>query len=303
VLELADGVRSPANSYNHALDAATADFVSVVGSDDELAAGAIDGWVALADRVAADVVIAPILRVGGAPVPSPRVRPGRVAGLSGDRDRLFERTAPLGLVARERFGALRFTEGLPRGIDQAYGLHLWFSGARIAFDPATPPYLEHDDQRDRVTKVGGPAIDDLRYFEAIEADPVFQGMSPKARRAVAAKIIRVHVVGSIATHVGDDGLSETDRNDLTQAVDRLRGWAPRLDGLLSIRDHRLLSVALRPGATADEIRDAIGDRTSYLSLPALVTHDPLLVLHRHAPLRSLAAGRFVARAIRRAAAH
>lgn len=302
VLELRDGIRSPANSYNHALDSATADFVSVLGSDDEFAPGALDAWVDLADRAGAEVVVAPILRVGGGPVPSPRVRPRRVDRLSGDRDRLFERTAPLGLVGRARFGALRFTEGLPRGIDQAYGLHLWFSGARIAFDPAAPPYLEHDDQRDRVTKVGGPAIDDLRYFDAIESDPVFRTMAAGARRAVAAKIVRVHVIGSIATRLGDDGLSEGDRNDLARALDRLRAWAPRLDGLLSLRDHRVLDVALRPGANGAQIRAAIGDRSSYRSWGALMTHDPRLCLHRHAPFRSLIAGWLVARAISRAAA-
>lgn len=303
VLELHDGIRSPANSYNHALDSATADFISVVGSDDELAQGALDAWVALADRVGADVVVAPILRVGGGPVPSPRVRPGRVDGLDGDRDRLFERTAPLGLVSRARFGALRFTEGLPRGIDQAYGLHLWFSGARIAFDPTMPPYLEHDDQRDRVTKAGGRAIDDLRYFDAIESDPVFRSMTPAARRAVAAKIVRVHVISSIAMHLSDDGLTDEDRRDFAYAVDRLRGWAPRLEGLLSLRDHRALAVALRPGASGAQIRAAIGDRTSYLSWSALMTHHPLLALHRHAPFRSLAAGRSVARSISRTAAN
>lgn len=302
VLDLHDGIRSPANSYNHALDSAIADFVSVVGSDDELAPGALDAWVGLADRVHAEVVMAPILRVGGGPVPSPRVRPGRTDKLDGDRDRLFERTAPLGLVGRARFGGLRFTEGLPRGIDQAYGLHLWFSGARIAFDPTTPPYLEHDDQRDRVTKVGGPAIDDLRYFDAIEADPVFQTIPSGARRAVAAKIVRVHVISSIATHLGESGLTEEDRRDLAHVVDRLRGWAPRLDQLLSRRDHRALATGLRPGASGDEIRAAIGDRRSYLSPAALVPRNPLLTLHRHAPFRSLVAARFVARAIDRSAA-
>lgn len=297
VLSLEDGVRSPANAFNFGLDNALGEYVGLLGSDDELAAGAIDGWLELATRRAADVVIAPIRRVESGAVPSPRVRPGRTYALDGERDRLFERSAPLGLWRRSAFAELRFTEDLPRGVDQAFGIHLWFAGASIAFDPTSPPYLEHDDQRDRVTKAGGPAAHDLAYLDAIETDPVFSVMTPSAKRAVAAKILRVHVIGSISTHIGTEGISEPDRVTYREIWARLRGWAPGVDGILAVRDVRALREAVSAAATASSLRKALGDRSRYLAVDVIMTSNPLRLLHRHAPLRSLLAGRRVARAV------
>ena len=297
VLSLEDGIRSPANAFNFGLDNALGEFVGLLGSDDELAEGALDEWLELAARHVADVVIAPIRRVESGAVPSPRVRPRRTSELDGERDRLFERSAPLGLWRRSRFAELRFTEGLPRGVDQAFGIHLWFGGASIVFDPSSPPYLEHDDQRDRVTKAGGPAADDLAYLDAIEADPVFSVMTLSAKRAIAAKILRVHVIGSISTHIGTDGLSESDRATFREIWARLKGWAPGVDGILAVRDVRALREAVSPGATAASLRRALGDRSRYLAADVIMTSDPLRVLHRHAPLRSLLAGRRVAKTV------
>ncbi|GAT72647.1 glycosyl transferase family 2 [Microbacterium sp. HM58-2] len=301
VLPLGDGVRSPANAFNFGLDNATSDFVGLLGSDDELAVGALDSWLALSEKYGADVVVAPIRRIASGAVPSPRVRPRRVHALDGDRDRLFERTAPLGIWRRERFGGLRFTEGLPRGVDQAFGLHLWFSGASIVFDPASPPYVEHDDQKDRVTKGGGPAIDDLSYLGAIESDPVFSRMSPSAKRAVAAKILRVHVIGAISTRIGPDGILPADRSTFHDVWERLRSWAPGVDGILAVRDIRVLREATNPDATESSLRAALGDRSRYLSFDVLMTSNPLRVLHRHAPFRSLLGGRRTAQAVNAAA--
>lgn len=297
VIPLQDGVRSPANAFNFGLDQAEGEYVGLLGSDDELAAGALDCWLAIAEDHAADVVVAPIRRIESGAVPSPRVRPNRTHDLDGDRDRLFERSAPLGLWRRKRFDTLRFTEGLPRGVDQAFGLHLWFSGASIAFDPSSPPYLEHDDQRDRVTKGGGPAADDLAYLDAMEADPVFSRMSPTAKRAVAAKIIRVHLIGSISTHINVGGLLQSDRATFLETWDRLRRWAPGVNGILAIRDIRILREAVRPTATEASLRAALGDRSRYIAFDVLATSNPLRVLHRHAPFRSLLGGRRVAQEV------
>ncbi|MCO7274281.1 glycosyltransferase [Cellulosimicrobium cellulans] len=302
IVELQDGVRSPANAFNKGLEVSTATYVSVVGSDDELAPGALDAWVALAERHSADVVVAPIFRIPTGPVPSPRVRAWHRGPLDGDRDRLFERTAPLGLLRRVRFADLRYPEGLPRGVDQAYGLHLWFTGARIVFDPSSPAYLEHDDQQDRVTRAGGRARDDLAYLGSIEQGEAFRRMSTAARRAVAAKIVRVHVLSAVERRIGADGLDPEDREDVASAVARLTSWAPGVLGLLAIRDHRALTRALSADASAEQLRAAFGGRSRYLSPGALVTRNPLRLLHRHAPLRSLVAGYVVARRIREARA-
>ena len=297
MLELQDGVRSPANAFNFGLEHASGDFLCLVGSDDELESGAVDAWASLAARESADVVVAPIRRAESGGVPAPRVRRGRIAPLDGDRDRLFERVAPLGLVRLARFPGLRFSEGLPRGVDQIFGLHLWFSGARVAFDPSTPAYVEWDDQKDRVTKSGDALIDNFRYLDLFDGDAVFRSMTRSARRAVVARMLRVYVVGSIPSRLTETGLTDDDRTALASILERLRLWAPGVDGLLAWRDRRAIAAALDPLRSGADVRAAIGDRSRFFRADVLLTVNPLLVLHRHAPLRSLLAGRRVARAV------
>ena len=300
IVPLADGVRSPANAYNRGLDAAGAEYVSIVGSDDEFAPGALDAWLALARDADADVVIAPVVRSSGGIGTTPRPRPRRTRDLDGDRDRLFERSAPLGLVRRARFEGLRLTPGLPRGEDQAYSLHLWFSGARVAFDPRTPPYIEHDDQGDRVTRAAAPLAEDLAFLDAVEADPVFQRMSAVSRRAFAAKTLRVFVLDAIVARLCERGLDEATRAALAVVLPRIRSWAKHPTRLLSRRDRAILEAALAGAESADRLRRLARRRGGTRSAAAIIPAAPWLILHRHAPLRSLLAHRRVVRAQREA---
>ena len=154
-----DGVGSPAGPFNRGLELATARFTAIMGSDDELGDGAVDAWLRIADQDQAEVVIPALRYAGGRRVPTPPTRPGRVRNLDGVRDRLAYRTAPLGLVARERFGAMRFTPGLATGEDLAYSTRLWFSGAPISRVRAGGEYVIHDDA-ERVTFTRRPLGDE-----------------------------------------------------------------------------------------------------------------------------------------------
>jgi len=301
VVHLADGVRSPANAYNRGIEESTAEFLSIIGSDDEFAAGAIDAWLALADSAEADVVIAPVLRTNGGIGTTPRPRPGRRTQLDGDRDRLFERSAPLGLIRRASFPELRLTNGVLRGEDQAYALHLWFSGASVAFDPTLPPYLEHADQDDRVTRAPASLAEDFAFLDAVEGDPVFRAMAPAARRAYAAKTMRVLAIDAVLARADDSGLDEESSRALAIALERLRGWAREPDALNAREDCRLLDAAAAgPQAAAEFVRLLSARRAPGRSLSRVLPSSPWLVFHRHAPLRSLLAHRRMVRAMARA---
>src|SRR5690606_29320560 len=93
------------------------------------------------------------------------------------------------------------------------------------------------------------------------------------------------------------GLTVADRAVVVDTVARLRGWARGLDGMLAWRDRRALHAAMDEATTTGQLRRALGDRTRYITPGALLTVNPLRILHRHAPLRSLAAGVRVARAV------
>lgn len=294
VVPLRDGIPSPAGPFNRGIDLATAEFVCIAGSDDEFEEGAIDDWVDRADRHRADVVVAPIRRTSGGWGTMPRVRPGRVARLDADRDRLFERVAPLGLIRRSVLADLRFAEGLPRGEDLAFGLHLWLSGLSVVFDPAARAYLEHDDQDDRVTQSPRPFADDLLAWDVLEGDAAFAAATPAARRGVAAKLARGALVDGILHRAGSGALAAADRAALGAALLRLERWGPGFRGLLARRDLRVLDSAMLSGPTGD-LRVESSGRGRFLSFDALVPASPFLLLHRHAPVRSLIAARLLRR--------
>lgn len=293
ILPLTDGVRSPANAFNHGLDAATAEFVSIVGSDDELEPGALDAWTELALRTGADAVIAPILRAEGGAVPRPRIRRRRFGRLLDiDRDRVFERTAPLGLQRRVATMNLRYAAGLPRGVDHAYGLRLW-SGHDVVFAPSAPAYIEHADQNDRVTHTFGPLADDFAFLEDLY--DVFSSLTPAVRRAVVAKILRMHLIPAVRVRQESGKLSVGDLDSASALLRRLSDVSLGARGLLPQNLYNDLEAIER----ATNVRGArpTGSRTP----SALIPIDISLTFHRHAPLRQELAGRAIVRQTTRAA--
>ncbi|WP_336645105.1 glycosyltransferase [Microbacterium sp. USHLN186] len=294
VLSLMDGVRSPANAFNFGLDSADAEYVAIVGSDDTLEPGALDGWVRLAEESGADAVIAPIMRDDGA-VPTPRVRSGRVGRpLDADRDRLFDRTAPLGLQRRLPTSPLRYTTGLPRGVDQRYGLMLW-THYRCVFDPTLPAYREHADQDDRVTHAFGALANDFTFLDGLLE--VVEALPKALRRAIAAKMIRVHLVPGVRTRARAGVLTDADVTTATAILRRLVEAVPECTALLP-RAMKRDVLALESGSMTN-VTAARSPRTGVAEMLPMQLR---FALHRHAPLRTAFAGRHVARRTVRAAA-
>lgn len=206
VLGLSDHVRSPAGPFNHGLAAATAPFVAVMGSDDTLEPGAVRAWLGTAHERGSDVVLAP-LRAGDEVLRNPLVRRG--TGRPGPRattpldpvaDRLAYRSAPLGLLRRavlRRLG-LTFTEGLATGEDLELSARLWFSGARIDMVPSAPAYVVGTDGGPRVTGVTRPVADELAGVTRLREVGLLDELTASQRRALAVKVLRVHVLGALA---------------------------------------------------------------------------------------------------------
>ncbi|MDQ0645038.1 glycosyltransferase family A protein [Microbacterium murale] len=292
LIDLQDGVRSPAGPFNHGLDLAEARFVSIMGSDDELTSGAIDRWYATAVRHQADVVI-PVVRYAGAHrVATPPTRFWRTTSLDGVRDRLAYRTAPLGLVSRERFAGLRFTPGMLTGEDLAYSTRMWFSDAVKARVRTGAEYLVHDDAM-RVTFTRRPLRDEFAALEHLLAQEDIRRMGPKVKVALAVKLWRISVFG--AAHYRGGSWSDDDRRAVASAAQQLRDYAPAALDVLSVADGRLIE-ALQDRSTPDETVDAASARRRrFVTLGALLTRRPWTLLAREAPIRfavaTLLAGR------------
>lgn len=112
VLNLDDGIRSPAGPMNAGLDHVTAPFFAVLGSDDEFAPGAIDAWLGLQRATNASVVLAAIDLVSGRRDPFPRS-----AGDDGADDWMRDGTGCTTAARRSACCAPRRTGacGSPRG--------------------------------------------------------------------------------------------------------------------------------------------------------------------------------------------
>ena len=295
VLALSDGTRSPAGPFNHGLDAATAPFVGVMGSDDRLAPGALDSWVALQRRTGAAVVVARLAHAvagGGAgrPVPTPPARPGRSAGLDGVRDRLSYRSAPLGLLERatlDRLG-LRFTPGLEVGEDVEVVTRLWFSGAPVAFDRRGPAYLVEDDAGDRITYVSRPVDAELAFVERIVAAPWFLAYPGAQRSAAAVKFLRIHVFGLLGNR--DEAFWDDDeRRSLACVARGLLDVAPGVERVLSRADRVVLDAVLDPAVPVADLLARGRARRLHGRPATLLPRDVRQVFAREAPLRLMAA--------------
>lgn len=291
LLQLSDGIHSPAGPMNFGIANSESRFVALLGSDDEFAPGAIDSWLALQQQTGADAVLASIRLASGGIDPYPPVRLGRrTTALDPLKDRLAYRSAPLGLISHDRFAELRLTTGVLSGEDLAYSLTVWFTGANLAYDLDGPEYVINADAGDRVTFVPRPALQDFSFLDAIEALPWFMGAKKQVREAIVVKLIRMHFFDAVRSRLADEDRFGAERDDLRSLLLRLIDWAPSSISRLSIADRRVCEEMVNGAAEAVRLHTLLEARGRYTSPVALLTRNPLHWLHRQAPLRTLLAG-------------
>lgn len=265
LLGFQDGLRSPTGPFTYGLDAASARWVALLGSDDTFARRALDRMLAVGEARGSDAVVAP-LRQGGRRLRNPLVRPTtswRTRPLDPVLDRLASRSAPLGILRREtvaRLG-LRLTEGLRTGEDLAFSARLWFSDARIDHVPSDPPYDIGTDATDRVTSARRSLADEIGGVAALAAQPWVAGLGGPARRALAVTMLRVHVLGALGRRVGEEPGGLWGDGEPEHLGDVARAWLDHAPGALdplSRADRDAIDVVLAtpPPAAADLVTAA-----------------------------------------------
>ena len=292
LLHLEDGIASPAGPLNFGLDHCTAKFVAVMGSDDEFQAGAIDSWLHVQSEGRADFVIAQIRNVGGGLVPSPPARPRRRFNLDPVKDRLSYRSAPLGLLSREKFPQLRFAANLASGEDLPYVTELWFTGKNIAFDRTGPAYLVHADADDRVTSAPRPISEDFAFLELIFNSTWGKTATKSERSAVGIKMIRGHLFDAVVNRA-KSGFITSEREALAHVANYISSWSGGAEKYLSILDHQVFTGILQNSLSTEKMMELISKRWNYRSVDVLVTKNPLRIFHSQAPLRTYIGGYFV----------
>lgn len=301
VLELRDGIPSPSGPFNTGLDAATAPWVAIMGSDDTLAPGAVAGWAAAAQGLdpAAPVVVVPPLRLAGRAVPTPQLRPGhtgRRRRLDLVRDRLSYRSAPLGLLSR---GALalpgaRLLPDARVGGDVPMVTALW-AQAHVVYAAGAPAYLIHEDAQDRVTYDQRPIREQLASVDALWGMPWVGALTARQRRSVGTKVLRIHVFGAILTRPDPDWWTEQERAELARVTRRVLAAAPGCADPLSLADHDLLGAVLDEQVPAQRLIDLAHARRRHGTPRTLLPSSWSHALHPEAPLRFMTASLLAAR--------
>lgn len=288
LVEYRDGLRRPAGPFNHGLDLATADFVSVMGSDDELEPHAIDSWYRRARRDGAEAVIPVLARASGGIVPTPPTRPMRVRNLALTQDRLCYRSAPLGLVSRIRFPELRFDSAVATGEDIGYVTTVWSRSTAVSFDRRGPAYLIHTDADTRTSTTTRPVADDLGFIDPLLASDGFSTLSREEQASVVVKLLRINVIGAVHNR-RDVPWSYDDRAALARAVGVLRSTAPDAELVLSLVDRRILDLAADAASPTMRLLAQASRRMRRLAPASLVARTVTGTLHREGPIRMAAA--------------
>lgn len=286
-LTLDDGIPSPTGPFMLGLQRATAPWVGILGSDDYLQPGAIQAMLRLsADR---DAVVPHLLR-GTATVPTPPVRPLPRAHRDALRDRLFYRSAPLGLLRREFLleGDISLVPGLTNGGDLLFSARVWTEG-RIAVQRGGPGYVIGEDAPDRVTMRLAPAEEELAHVESVWDSEWLAAQTAELRRALGIKYLRIHVFGFAYYRARAGRWTDEDRIRLRDRTLQILRLAPGCAEPLSVADRRLLDAICDPAATADELIERALARRRFGSPATLRTRKIRYLLHREAPLRFMAA--------------
>ena len=294
-LSFLDGEPSPAGPFSFGIEAATAEYVSIMGSDDFLEPGALRAWVEVAMRMGLTAFIPPERHSSGAKVATPPVRPWRSGLLDPVRDRLAYRTAPLGLIKRSVITRLGLTmpSRLRNGSDQLFGLKLWFSGEHLAYGKGLPHYVVGADATSRVTFTIRKAADELRAVDEILSDPWVGSLPPHARRAIIVKSVRVHVFSAALLRCSGDRWTQEDREFIRELLGRALSLSPTYLRALSIADRRLvdaLTAANRPLETLERLVNA---RRRYGHPITVLTRDVRGLFMRDGPLRFMVASKLL----------
>lgn len=256
-----DGVPSAAGPKNAGLAAATAPYVALLDSDDHYEPGALSAWLQHATRRSSDVLFPPVVTEHGVLVRSPRVRPRRTAGLDLVRDRLAYQTAHRGLVRRSllKDAEIRMTPGLPVGEDLAFSTKLYAVAGRLDRAVDVPAYVLTTGRPDQVTGELRPVRTELAAAAGLLQEPWLHALPSASRRAIAVKVVRVHVLDAVLRR---PRVEDWAAGDVAWLRDLLAGYRALAPGVLRpfSRADRALLDAVTTAATVDDLAAAARHR-------------------------------------------
>ena len=286
---IAAGVRSAAGPFTAGVQAATAEYVGLLGSDDRFEAGALARMVGRVATDRPDVLVYPMRYDDGPPLANPLSRWRRERRLDPVRDRLAYRTAPLALFRRTLVDdlGLRFTPGVATGEDAEFSARLWFADVRIDFHPRDPGYVIMADAGTRVTMTARPFRQDLEAYRGLFDSDWIRGLGPRERHAFVVKTVRVHVLGALLARASGEAFSADDVAAARELAQMGVQLAPRMLDPFSRADRAVLDVLLDESTGPDRIRAVGAERGRASRVARWTPRAPWRIFDREGTLRRL----------------
>jgi hypothetical protein len=241
VVGFRDGLASSSGPFNHGLELATAEYVAIMGSDDLLEPGALATWIEHARAERPDVVVAGLRHQSGELLHTPLTRFRRRRRLDPVHDRLFYRTAPLGLLRRSALpDGPALDTAYPVGADLHLSTRLWTARLRVDFDPRHPRYVVGADARSRVTTTRRPLEQTLRSTLSLPEQPWIRDASHHVRRSLGVKLARVNLLNAVRARPEPRDWTDADVALARETLELVRGLAPGVLDPLSRAERRVL---------------------------------------------------------------
>ncbi|MFP7695696.1 glycosyltransferase family 2 protein [Trueperella sp. LYQ143] len=243
VVPLSGDVERPGAAFDAGIAAGDAPWVGIMGSDDWYADGALSAMLRRARSDRADGIIAP-LRYQFAK--SNQIKPVTVRrrNLEAVRDRLFYRTAPLGIYRRDILAdpQLRFGNRYPTGEDIRVSTQLWTAGLSLSYYWNDPAYVVGRDAQRRVTFTPRPVAVLGQPCRDLFDEPAVQVLGAEQIHALAVKIARVHIVGIAVQRDSEAMWAPDDICWLADFTRQLREIDPDVWRPLNRRDTAVLAA-------------------------------------------------------------
>lgn len=252
VLPLNAAPGMPGATFDFGIANAEAEWVGIMGSDDWYQDGGIAQMRERAHQDRADGVISP-LRHQLQNVSQIKPLTMRTKNLDAVRDRMFYRTAPLGIFRTQMMQdpRYRFGDVFPQGSDMRVTALLWTSGHKFSYYADDPAYVVGKDAKTRVTFTPRPLEASGAPMLALFDEPGVKEFSASQKHALATKMARVHVHSAVILRQSHELWLENDVAWLAGYVKKLREFDPHFDRPMNRRD-RSIMVAVERG-DLDEI--------------------------------------------------
>lgn len=259
VISLTGFPGKPGAAFDAGIAAAEKSWVGIMGSDDWLAPGALVQMRQRAQDDRADGVISPLRHEGTGPQNPILPVTWRRTGLQAVQDRMFYRSAPLGIYRTEimQDSRYRFGAEFPSGEDLRMSTLLWTSGLKFSYYWDDPAYVVGNGASGRITLKPRPLPTVVAPYLNLMQEPGVQAFTAEQQHALASKLARVHVCNLVRFRTQQQEWQADDFACLVSYVQKLRDFDPFFDHALTRRDNRIVAAIERADMAAMLVAAAV----------------------------------------------